>query len=185
ARGAEIGDVTLAANAILMNLQAFLAYGLDGFAHAAEILAGGAVGARSRAAFREAVRISTLWALTTALSIALVYALLGPAVIALFTVVEEVRDAAEAYLPWMVASPIVSVWSFQLDGIFIGATRTAAMRNAMIASLLIYLAACWLLIPALGNDGLWLSFLIFMTARAVTLGAAYPRLERAVAPEPG
>ncbi len=179
-RGAEMGDVTLAANAILLHLQMFMAYGLDGFAHAAEILAGGAVGARSRTAFRAAVSAATLWALAMAAAIAAAYALLGPAIIGLFTVLGEVRAAAQTYLPWMVLLPFVSVWGFLLDGIFIGATRTGAMRNAMGLSLSAYLVACWLLIPALGNHGLWLAFTIFMAARALTLGAAYPRLERAV-----
>ncbi len=180
AQGAKMGNVPLAANAILMHLQAFTAYGLDGFAHAVEILAGGAVGARSRAAFRGAARAAALWALGAAVAIAVVYAVFGPAIIGLFTIIAEVRAAALAYLPWMVASPLVSVWGFLLDGIFIGATRTGAMRNAMALSLLVYLVACWLLVPALGNHGLWLAFTLFMVARAVTLGAAYPRLERAV-----
>ena len=179
-RSAEMGNVTLAANAILMHLQMFMAYGLDGFAHAAEILAGGAVGARSRTAFRAAVSAATLWALAMAAAIAAAYALLGPAIIGLFTVLGEVRAAAQTYLPWMVLLPFVSVWGFLLDGIFIGATRTGAMRNAMALSLGAYLVACWLLIPALGNHGLWLAFTVFMAARALTLGAAYPRLERAV-----
>jgi MATE family multidrug resistance protein len=179
-RGAEMGDVTLAANAILMHLHMFMAYGLDGFSHAAEILAGGAVGARSRTAFRAAVSAATLWALAMAAAIAAAYALLGPAIIGLFTVLGEVRAAAETYLPWMLLLPFVSVWGFLLDGIFIGATRTGAMRNAMALSLGAYLVACWLLIPALGSHGLWLAFTVFMTARALTLGAAYPRLERAV-----
>lgn len=179
-QGAKMGNVPLAANAILMHLQAFLAYGLDGFAHAVEILAGGAVGAGSRGAFRQAVRVSTLWALGGAAGIALIYGLFGPAIVGLFTPLPEVRAAAAAYLPWMVILPLVSVWSFQLDGIFIGATRTAAMRNAMALSLVIYLVACWWLIPLLGNHGLWLAFAIFMAARAITLGAAYPRLLQTV-----
>jgi MATE family multidrug resistance protein len=115
-----------------------------------------------------------------AAAIAAAYALLGPAIIGLFTVLGEVRAAAETYLPWMRLLPFVSVWGFLLDGIFIGATRTGAMRNAMALSLGAYLVACWLLIPALGNHGLWLAFTVFMAARALTLGAAYPRLERAV-----
>jgi MATE family multidrug resistance protein len=164
-----------------MHLQTFMAYGLDGFAHAAEILAGGAIGARSAPAFRQAVRVSTLWAAFTALSVALVYALAGPVILGLFTVVEEVRAAALVYLPWMVASPLVSVWSFQLDGIFIGATRTGAMRNAMAVSLAAFLLASWLLVPALGNHGLWLAFTLFMAVRALTLGAAYPRLVKSLA----
>jgi len=180
ARGAAMGDVPLAANAILMHLQTFMAYGLDGFAHATEILAGGAVGARSARAFREAVRVSTIWALVTASAIALLYALAGPLIIGLFTVLEAVRAAALVHLPWMIASPLVSVWSFQLDGIFIGATRTGAMRNAMAVSLAIFLIACWLLVPPLGNHGLWLAFTLFMAARALSLGAVYPRLVRSL-----
>lgn len=180
AQGAKMGDITLAANTILMHLQAFMAYGLDGFAHAAEILAGGALGTRSRSSFRAAVRIATAWALATAFAIAVLYALAGPAIIGLFTVVDEVRATAIAFLPWLVVSPLLSVWSFMLDGIFIGATRTGAMRNAMALSLVVFLAASWWLVPAYGNTGLWLALMVLMVTRALTLGAAYPRLERSV-----
>ena len=178
AQSAKMGDVTLAANAILLHLQTIMAYGLDGFSHAAEILAGGALGARSRPAFQGAVRAATIWGFGTAVLVALAYAALGPALIELFTVLPEVRTTAEAFLPWMILSPLVSVWSFLLDGIFIGTTRTAAMRNAMAVSVLAYLGACWLLVPALGNHGLWLAFTLFMAARAITLAVVYPRLLR-------
>ena len=180
ARGAEMGDLVLAGNAILMQLQGFLAHGLDGFAHAASILAGNALGARSRPAFRAAVKTSTLWALGLAALFTAVYGLLGPGIVALFTNIAEVRETANAYLPWMALSPLISIWGFQLDGIFIGATRTADMRNAMLASLAVLLVACWLLIPPLGNHGLWLAFTIFTVARGITLGLYYPRLERSV-----
>lgn len=178
--GAQFGETTLAANAVLLQFQSFLAHGLDGFAHAVEVLAGGAVGARSRRAFRSAVAISSLWALGCAGAVTLVFLLAGPTLIALFTDLPEVRSAAEAVLPWMVASPLVSIWSYQLDGVFIGATRTAQMRNAMVLSLLSYLLARHLLVPAYGNDGLWAAFLVFMGMRAVTLGAFYPALERSL-----
>ncbi len=178
AQSAKMGDVTLAANAILLHLQTMMAYGLDGFSHAAEILAGGALGARSRPAFQGAVRAATIWGFGTAVLVALAYAALGPALIELFTVLPEVRTTAEAFLPWMILSPLVSVWSFLLDGIFIGTTRTAAMRNAMAVSVLAYLGACWLLVPALGNHGLWLAFTLFMAVRAITLAVVYPRLLR-------
>jgi MATE family multidrug resistance protein len=180
ARGAEMGDVRLAANAILMQLQQFLSFGLDGFAHAAEILAGNAIGAKDRPAFRRACRAATLWALVLAGAVALTFALGGPAIVRLFTDLEEVRGAAGSYLPWMVLSPVVSVWPFMLDGIFIGATRTTAMRNAMLVSLVVYLAACWTLIPAFGNHGLWASLMIFLAARGLTLGWHFPALERSV-----
>ena len=179
ALSAKMGDITLAANAILLHLWTMMAYGLDGFSHAAEILAGSARGARSRAAFLGAVRSATIWGFGCAVVVALAYAALGPRIIGLFTVLPEVRATAEAFLPWIVLSPLVSVWSFLLDGIFIGTTRTAAMRNAMAVSVLAYLSACWLLVPALGNHGLWLAFTLFMAARAVTLAVAFPRLLRA------
>ncbi len=180
ARSATMGDVLLAGNAILLQLQGFTAYGLDGFAHAVEVLAGNALGARSRPAFREAVRVSTLWALGTAGAMTGLYLVLGAPIIALFTDIEAVRRAAEAYLPWVIIAPLVSVWSFQLDGIFIGTTRTRDMRNAMVLSLAIYLGACWILVPALANHGLWLAYTILMIARAGTLGWLYPRLENSV-----
>ena len=181
ARGAEMGDVILAANAVLMQFQAMAAYAMDGFSHAVEVLAGTALGRRSRSDFRQAIKVSSLWAFGFAVLLTLIFWLLGPQIIALFSNIAEVRSAALAYLPWMIAAPLISVWSFLLDGIFVGTTRSAEMRNAMIASLAIYLIACWLLIPAYGNHGLWLAFLILMTARMATLGFYFPRVEQAVA----
>lgn len=180
AQSAKLGEVLLAANTILLQLQYLMGYALDGFAHAAEILAGQALGARSRPAFKLAVRVSTAWAFATAALAGAIYLLLGKAIVGLFSDIDSVLETAWIYLPWMIISPIVSVWSFQLDGIFIGMTRTAEMRNAMILSLAIYLATCWLLIAAFGNHGLWLAFTIFMAARAVTLGCYFPRLTGAI-----
>ena len=180
AKGAEMGETRLAANAILMQLQQFLSFGLDGFAHAAEILAGNAVGAKDRPGFRRACRAASGSALALAGCAALAFWLAGPGIIRLFTDLAEVRATAAAYLPWMVLSPFVSVWPFMLDGIFIGATRTTAMRNAMLASLAIYLAACWTLIPLFDNHGLWAALMIFMAARGLTLGWYFPALERSV-----
>ena len=181
AQGAQMGDLVLAANAVLMQFLSVTAYGLDGFAHAAEVLAGSALGAGSRRAFRQVVKVSTLWALGMALLAGLVFLTAGRPLIGLLSNIPEVRATAAAYLPWMIVSPVISVWSFLLDGIFIGTTRTGEMRNAMIASLAVYLVACWLLVPALGNHGLWLAMMIFMAARAISLGAYYPRIERGIA----
>lgn len=181
ARGAEMGNLILAANAVLMQFQFVSAYAMDGFAHAVEVLAGNALGRRSRHAFRQTVKVSTLWALVFALLSALLFWLAGAWIIALFSDLAAVRSTAAAYLPWMIVSPLISVWSFQLDGIFIGTTRSVEMRNAMIVSLAAFLFASWLLIPAFGNHGLWLALMVFMAARAVTLGAFYPRIERSLA----
>lgn len=179
--GARFGDVVLAVNGVLMLLQAFLAYGLDGFAHAAEALVGQAVGARDRVGFSAAVRISTLWAALVAIAYGLAYWLLGPLFVDLITSVPEVRAVARDYLPWAVVSPLLSVWSYQLDGIFIGATRGSAMRNAALLALGTYVAALYLLIPIWGNHGLWLAIMVLMLARAGWLAAYYPNLARDVA----
>ncbi|MFQ5783501.1 MAG: MATE family efflux transporter [Alphaproteobacteria bacterium] len=180
ARGARMGDVVLAANAVLLNMVTFIAYALDGFAHAAEALIGRAVGARDRRAFDGAVRASTLWALLFSAAFSAAYLALGPAIVDVLTSVAEVRAAARDLLWWMVAAPLVSIWSYQLDGIFIGATRSPEMRNAMFVSLAVYLAAVELLTPHWGAHGLWLAFTIFMAARGVTLAFYFPRIGRAI-----
>lgn len=180
-RSARMGDLVLAANAVLFQFQLFMSYGLDGFANAAAAFVGSAIGAASPPDFRNAVSITTLWAAVLAALSTLVYALFGPALIGLLTSQAEVRRVAELYLPWMIAAPLVSFWCFQLDGVFFGAARTTEMRNAMVLSLALFLAASELLIALWGNHGLWLALLVLMAARGLTLGAYYPRLERRVA----
>ena len=180
AQGAAFGNVVLAANAVLLNFQTFMAHALDGFAHAAEALGGGAIGARDGQAFRDAVRVSVFWGLLVAAAFALVYLLAGPFVIDALTGIESVREAGRDYLLWLVLMPLVAVFPFLLDGIFLGGTRGATMRNAMIVSLLIYLVSCYFLVPVWGNNGLWASLTIFMGARGLTLGVRYPALLRTI-----
>ena len=180
AESAKMGDTILAANAVLLNFQLFMAHGLDGFAHAAQALGGRAVGAGDRASFRHAVRVSSLWAIVAAIVFTAAYAALGTVIIALLTGLTAVRDSATMLLPWVIIGPLVSVWAFQLDGIFLGATRGRTMRNAMIISVAAYVVACALLIPPWGNTGLWLALTLFFGIRGVTLGAHYPALERSI-----
>ncbi|MCZ6592756.1 MAG: MATE family efflux transporter [Alphaproteobacteria bacterium] len=182
---ARLGTTVLAANAILMNFQSFLAHGLDGFAHATSALVGEAVGARDRRALRRCVVAATVMAAIVAAGYTLIYASAGPAIVRLFTNIAELRTFSSDYLVWIIASPLLSVWSYQLDGIFIGATRSAEMRNAMLASVALYVLAMATLPALLGNHGLWLSVMIFMVARALTLAIQYPKIERAVAIDTG
>ncbi len=182
--GGGLGDTVLAANAILLNLQSIMAYGLDGFAYAAEVLVGSAVGARNLSMLRDAVRISTVWAAALSVVIAAIYFLFGPAIVALFTTIDGVRLEAGRYLIWIALSPLLSIWSFQLDGIFIGATRTAEMRNGMILALIVYLIGATALVPLWGNHGLWLAFLVWMGCRTLPLALWYPRIVKSVTPSP-
>ncbi len=169
AMGAKQGEVILAANAILMHLQSFVAHGLDGFAHAVEAMAGSAYGAGRQDRFRRAVYLTSLWGVVVALLAGAVYAILGEYIVGLFTSIDAVVTTALVYLPWMIAAPLVSVWSFQLDGIFIGTGHTRAMRNAMLVSLAAYLAFLEWSLPAYGNHGLFLGLMAFMLFRAATL----------------
>ncbi|MEM7753823.1 MAG: MATE family efflux transporter [Pseudomonadota bacterium] len=176
------GDVPLAANQILLQFLQVTAYALDGFAFAAETLVGYAMGARNRAQLRRAALISSGWSAAIVLAFSLGIALAGPWVIDVMTKSEEVRAASRLYLPWMAIAPILGLGAWMLDGIFIGATRTADMRNMMALSCAIYFLAVWLLVPIFGNHGLWAALMISFIARTVTLGARYPALERAAEP---
>ena len=177
--GARQGDAVLAANALLLNFQTFMAFGLDGFAHAAEALVGAATGARDRHAFRQAVRVTMLWSAIGAAGFSIVYWISGEWIIARLTDQAVVREAAMRYLPWAAILPLASVAGFQLDGVFIGATRTRELMKAMAVSLAVYLLAAWTLAGPLGNHGLWLALTAFMVARGVTLWVQLPSIERA------
>ena len=166
-QGAHFGPVVLAANVILMHFFLLGGYFLDGYATAAEQLAGRAVGARFRPAFDRVVRLTALWGFATALALSLLYLALGPSIIDLMSTAPDVREMARRYLVWAVLTPIAGVIAFQMDGIFIGATWSRDMRNMMLLSLLVFLAAWAVLTPAFGNDGLWMALLIFLGARSV------------------
>jgi len=139
AQGARLGGLFLAANAVLMNLQILTAFGLDGIAHAAEALVGKAVGEKRRDALEQAVRLTLKWSLLFAIG----------------------RETAMQFLPWLIVSPLVSVWSFLYDGVYIGATRAKAMRDIMLFSTI--------------NHGLWLAFTLFMGSRGIGMYLGYRR----------
>jgi len=180
AKSASQGEVILAANVILLHLQSIMAYGLDGFAHAVEALAGSAYGAGRQRVFRRAVLLTSFWGAVIALLAGLVYFVFGDSIINLFTSIDAVADTASRYLPWMVIAPVLSVWSFQLDGIFIGTGHTRAMRNAMIFSLVAYLLLLQLTIPMFGNHGLFFGLAFFMLIRALSLLFYFPGIEAAI-----
>tara|TARA_B110000444_G_scaffold37143_1_gene32632 strand:- start:1868 stop:3151 length:1284 start_codon:yes stop_codon:yes gene_type:complete len=177
AQGARYGGIILGANALLMNLQNLLAYILDGFAHAAEALVGKAVGKRDNQLFKAAVKICLKWSVYIAIIFALIYALTGKYMISLMTHHQIIRDTAIEYLPWMIISPIVSVWSFLYDGVFVGATRSKDMRNAMLGSLFLVFLPSWYFLQPLGNHGLWLTFTLFMISRGVTMHLLYRKID--------
>jgi len=169
ARGARLGELFLAANAVLMNLQFFLSHALDGIAHAAEALCGKTYGSGDLSALKKVIRRTLHWSLGFAALYALVYLLTGEQIIGLITDIPEVRETAIEYLPWLIVSPLISVWSFLYDGVFVGLTRSKEMRNVMLGSLLLVFLPTWYLSTALGNHGLWLAFTAFMAARGIAM----------------
>lgn len=173
AQGARQGGLILAANAILLNLQNLLSFALDGFAHAAEALVGKAVGANSRAALEKAVRLTLRWSLYVAVGFSVLFLLGGPLFIKLLTGLPDVRETAMRYLPWMILSPFVSVWSFLYDGVFVGATRAREMRDIMLLSAFAVFVPAFYVLQFMGNDGLWFAFLLFMASRGLGMHYYY------------
>lgn len=179
--GARMGDTTLAANHVLFALLATIAQTLDGFAQSAETLTGYAVGARDRQNLTRAVTGSLLWGLIVALLLSSLLYFSGPLIVSQFSSDASVLEKATPYLPWLVAAPLVAVWCYILDGVFIGATRGREMRNGMIIAAFGAIVAQYFLIPPFGNHGLWAALLLFFVLRAITLYCWYPRIPRSLA----
>lgn len=167
AQGSRMGEVPLAANAVLLNLLMVVGYFLDGIAQAAEQLTGKAVGANWRSAFDRAYRLSMLWGLVIALGLGLVWYVSGPWIIGFMTTNEEVRSYALAYLPIAALCAFTFMPAFVYDGILIGTTQNVVMRNGMIASLVVFLATAAVLQPAFGNWGLWGALHCWFVARGL------------------
>lgn len=177
-RGARAGDVIVAANAVLMNFFSVAAYMIDGFAYASEALVGQSVGARDRDRFRAAVWLTSVWALAAGAVFSVAIWMYGPQLIDLLTVSPEVRETARHYLFWASVAPLLGTVCFQFDGIFTGALATRDMRNMMIVSLAVFLAAWALLEAPYGNHGLWAALNIFFVARGITFASRMPAIGR-------
>lgn len=177
--GSRFGDVTLAANEVLIKFMYITAYAMDGVAFAAETLIARGYGRHDPARVRRAALMTSFWGLAICVSMAGFFALAGPLLIDVMAKDAGVQETARDYIWWMVVAPLVGCAAWMLDGIFIGATRSRDMRNMMILSVAGYLIAVLTLIPIMGNHGLWLALLVSFALRGVTLGLRYPALEAA------
>lgn len=172
--GARLGPEIVAVNAVLMTLLTFTAYALDGFAYAVEAHSGQAYGARETGQLEEVWRAACRQSGLVALSFALVYALFGTNIVALLTSLPELRELANHYILWQVVLPVVGVWCYLLDGMFIGATRGAEMRNSMAVAAAGFALTLFTL-PWLGNHGLWLALAVFLALRGLSLAVIWRR----------
>lgn len=174
--GSSMGPLALAANAVLMNIFLVAGYYLDGLANAAEQLVGRAFGANFRPAFDRAVKLTMLWSFGLGGVTTLLFLVFGADVVALLTTTRSVQAEAAKYLPWAALTAITGALAFQMDGVFIGATWSSAMRNMMLAAFAGYIAALAVLVPLLGNHGLWLSLNLFLALRGIFLALRLPEL---------
>ncbi|SEF55506.1 MATE family efflux transporter [Halopseudomonas aestusnigri] len=176
-QGARLGDEVVAANAVLLNFLLITSHALDGLAHALEALGGHALGKRDKRGLVQVLVITTGWSLVLSLAFVAAFALGGDLLIRLLTDLPEVRALARQYLVWVTIMPLVTVWSYLLDGLFIGASRALAMRNAMLLALVCYLPLAWAL-QGQGNHLVWFGFLTFMALRSLLLGGWFAWLWR-------
>lgn len=173
-KAAALGDTALAINAILLQFIHIMAYGIDGFAFASESLVGRYKGAREVTNLKRAVRYSFCWALFLSVGFSLFFGLLGPKLLYLFTDRTELLIGARPYLIWIAIAPPINSIAYIWDGVFIGATASAAMRNSMLASAMVFLGAYFLL-KGFGNHGLWMALTLFSIARGATLTFFAPK----------
>lgn len=183
AKGAQAGDVMLAANSVLNNFLLVSAFFLDGLANAAQQLCGRTLGARDAKGFADSTRLVLLWGLGFAIVVAVLFALFGPALIDFMTASEDVRRTARDFLPFVVLAPLPGVFAFGFDGIYIGATWAREMRNLMLASLAIFLGTWWAL-QSFGNAGLWSALMASYVSRGGLQAARYPAQFRATFSKP-
>lgn len=177
-QGARQGDIVLAANSVLLNFITFMAFVLDGFANATETLSGKAIGRRSPVMLKQALKLTAFWSVLMAVLFSLSYLLFGHGMIRLLTGIEAVIEFAEIHLVWVIIAPLIAVWSYLLDGLFVGATRSREMRNTMLfAAAGCYLPAYYLLQP-FGNHGLWAALILFLAARGITQSLYIGRIMR-------
>ncbi|CAH0532302.1 DNA damage-inducible protein F [Vibrio stylophorae] len=176
-RGAAMGDEIVAANAVLMSFVMLVSYGMDGFAYAMEAMVGKAVGRRSRDDLAASLWVTGFWGVMVSLLLTVVFALAGSWIISLVTSIETVQQQAQAYLPWLVAVPLVSLWCFLFDGVFVGATRGKDMRNTMFIAMASFFAV-WFSFASLGNHALWAAVLVFLGMRGLTLAIWFSYLWR-------
>lgn len=177
----KLGEVDMAASHVINQYMLLMALGLDGFAHAAEALAGKAWGQGQRTHFRRWVVHTTIWGSVASLFYALFFWLAGAWITGLLTDLEPVRQIVRDLMPIVIALPMVSVWCYQFDGIFIGATAASAMMVTMGIAFGVYLLLIGPMTSAWGLQGLWGAVLVFMGMRGLAQAAWYPRLEAKLA----
>jgi MATE family multidrug resistance protein len=175
-QSAVISNEVLAINTLLLQYLFIFSYFIDGFAHASEALVGKYYGAGNKADLKKVIRMIFYWGIYISIPFTLVYLIAGKNLLYILTDQPEIIEKASGYLFWIALVPLISFAAFIWDGIYIGATATKAMRNAMVVStLIVFLPAYYLLINSLGNHGLWFAMMLFMASRGILLTLLFRR----------
>ncbi|MCI4670840.1 MAG: MATE family efflux transporter [Bacteroidia bacterium] len=180
-KSTTFGTAVLAANQVLRQFLDMMAYGVDGFAFAAESLVGRYFGEKKQEKLNQALRLLFIWGVGLGALFSMLFWILGNNFLSFFTNQEEVIEIAKVYLPWQYLLPLVASIAFMLDGAYLGATASRPMRNMMLLSTFgVFLPAWYLGEETLGNHALWLAIFLFMLVRAISLGVVtgkYLRIE--------
>ena len=175
-QSAKLGENYLAVNTILMQFILLASFFLDAYAFSTEAVIGYAIGKKSEKSFWQTVTNSFQLSIVSSLIISLIYLFSFKFIVSLLTDLDYLRYLTFNYFIWIVIIPPIASLCYQLDGIFIGASQTAEMRNGMVISVVIFITSSHFLINIFGNHGLWLSLLFFMIMRSVTLNFYFNRI---------
>ena len=167
--GSQIGEDYIAANAILINLVFLSAFILDAYAFSTEGMVGYSLGKKDINLFKKIVKNSFILSSITGLIISIIFFLLNQYAIQLMSNIDIIKNLSTSYAFWLIIMPLISSFCYQLDGIFIGASQTKELRNAMIFSVFLYVIISLILANLLGNTGIWISLSLFMILRALSL----------------
>ena len=178
AMGDKLGSDILASNALMMQLVLMAAYGMDGFAFAAEALTGNRLGARDLKGFYQAVRYCSYWCALTAGLMSACFALFHAQLFSMMTNIDAVLVLLAQYVPWLILLPLVAAPSYLLDGVFIGSAETRYMMTTMLFCLLAVYLPIWFFTRDFGNHGLWFAFSVFNGARGVSLYVCYLQISK-------
>ena len=163
-----MGDMILAANALLMQFFMLFSYFMDGFAYAGEALTGRYIGANNKVLLARMLKKLFFWGFVVSAVSVVIYLVFPNQILQILTNDKAVIDTAKSFLFWTVLIPITGFAAFLWDGIFIGATASKEMRNAMIFSAIVFFACYYIATPIMKNNGLWLAFILYLSVRGIT-----------------
>tara|TARA_Y100001970_G_C14210853_1_gene846818 strand:+ start:248 stop:1576 length:1329 start_codon:yes stop_codon:yes gene_type:complete len=174
----KLGEDFLAANSILLQFIIMTSFFLDAYAFSSEGIVGYAVGSKSKKSFMLTVRNSFELSFFTGLILSIIYLLFFRQIINVFTSLDLIRFLSYGYIFWLIVIPPIASFCYQFDGIFIGASQTKEMRNAMIMSVSLYVLISLYFLKLFGNHGLWISLIIFFILRSLTLNMYFFKITK-------